>query len=346
MSSIFALLVIAVCAEKRAQQKAAGSEVDHQTGSVLEAPYDPARQISEYIIAMHQDRKGRIWFGTISDGVCRYDWQTVTCFTGKDGCIGRGPREIVEDDAGNLWFGTDRGVCRFDGRSFTAFTVDHGLIHNDVQALAMDRSGNLWIGTFGGVSRYDGRTFSSVQLPIAAVLSKDYPTGMRSRELVWSIIEDRHGHLWFGTNGSGVIRYDGSGFTRLTSAQGLSDDFVYTMLEDRRGMLWFGTNGGLSRYDGTAFTTFSRKDGLSSDAVFSMIEDRRGGLWLGTAGGGASRFDGKSFMTISASQGLGNPHVQSLLEDSSGRIWFGTSGGVFRFDKGRATNFTRDSAGM
>ncbi|HEY0137770.1 MAG TPA: two-component regulator propeller domain-containing protein [Nannocystis sp.] len=329
------------CAE--GSQAPPAREAGPQPGGLPAAAAAPARQISEYIVELYEDRAGNIWFGTISDGVCRYDGESFVCFTSRDGLGGGSVRGIVEDEAGDLWFATDSGVFRRDGTSFTRYTVADGLGDDRVLTVARDRRGTLWFGSDGGVTRYDGTTFSNLALPLVASLHKDFPTGNRSPALVWSILEDRSGALWFGTNGSGVIRYDGAAFTRFTTLEGLSEDFVYSIHEDRRGILWFGTSGGLSRHDGTTFTTYSERDGLGGHDVWAIVEDRGGDLWLGTGGGGVTRFDGAtSFQTISTQQGLGNGHVQSLLEDSRGRLWIGTSGGAYRLDGTRAVNVTRE----
>ncbi|MCK5372129.1 MAG: hypothetical protein KAQ62_26390, partial [Cyclobacteriaceae bacterium] len=69
---------------------------------------------------------------------------------------------ILEDNGGNLWFGTDAGgVTRYDGKSFTHYTEKEGLSDNSIRSILEDKSGNLWFGTYeGGVSRYDGKSFT------------------------------------------------------------------------------------------------------------------------------------------------------------------------------------------
>ncbi len=118
----------------------------------------------------------------------------------------------LRDKTGNLWFGTDGGgVSRYDGKSFTNFTTAQGLANNGVLSITEDKTGNLWFGTQGGVSRYDGKSFTN--FTTAQGLANN---------TVFSITEDGHqlgtdgarmnggGNLWFGTNGGGVSRYDGS----------------------------------------------------------------------------------------------------------------------------------------
>jgi len=99
-----------------------------------------------------------------------------------------------------------------------------------------------------------------------------------------SITQDREGNLWFGTFGSGVIRYDGKTFTAFTVKDGLANDHVGQILQDREGSFWFGTSQGVSRYDGKEWTTFTKKDGLGLNDVFSNLQDREGNLWFGGDG--------------------------------------------------------------
>jgi streptogramin lyase len=123
--------------------------------------------------------------------------------------------------------------------------------------------------------------------------------------MVWSILEDKAGTLWFGTDGGGVSRYDGRSFTSFTTAKGLANNHVRSILQDKTGNLWFGTlGGGVSRFDGISFTSFTTKQGLANNFIYSMLEDKSGCLWFSTDGGGVSRYDGKSFSSFTTDCGL------------------------------------------
>ena len=87
----------------------------------------------------------------------------------------------------------------------------------------------------------------------------DVDQGMLSN-CVWSLLEDRDGNLWIGTQ-NGVSMYNGGSFTHFTKKEGLSGNAVRSILEDRDGNLWFGTYGrGVSKYNGETFTHFTEKE--------------------------------------------------------------------------------------
>lgn len=148
-----------------------------------------------------------------------------------------------------------------------------------------------------------------------------------------SVLLDRRGHMWFGTNGGGVSRYDGNSFTTFTTTQGLVGNTIRSMWEDQKGNIWIGTLTGLSKFDGYAFQNFTLENGLPNDVIFGITEDQAGNLWLGTGGGGVLRFDGEEFRQFTTKDGLADDFVMAVGQDSLGNLYFGTNGaGMSRFD--------------
>jgi ligand-binding sensor domain-containing protein len=82
------------------------------------------------------------------------------------------------------------------------------------------------------------------------------------REFVRTMYQDRNGNYWFGTNGDGIIRYDGRTLEKITIAGLLPNFRVFEIVEDREGNIWFGTSEGLLKNDGLKFETFLLKEGL------------------------------------------------------------------------------------
>ncbi|HID11764.1 MAG TPA: hypothetical protein EYP17_10770, partial [Candidatus Latescibacteria bacterium] len=240
------------------------------------------------------------------------------------------------------------GVSRYDGERWTTYTRwKDGLAGNVVLAILEDREGHLWFGFWvgsieigrgvpprfepGGVSFYDGERWTTYT--IADGLANNY---------VNTILEDREGHLWFGTKWGGVSRYDRERWTTYTTEDGLAHDWVLSILEDREGNLWFGTSeGGVSRYDGKRWTTYTTKDGLADNIVYAILEDREGNLWFGTHGG-VSRYEEARWTTYATEDGLANNWVNAILEDRDGNLWVGTYGGVSCYDGTWTTYTTAD----
>lgn len=83
------------------------------------APDFDTTLVSQYIRSIFQDSKGNLWFGTINEGVVKYDEKTLTYFSNPDGFINTSVFAINEDKKGNLWFGTDQGVYKYDGKTLT-----------------------------------------------------------------------------------------------------------------------------------------------------------------------------------------------------------------------------------
>lgn len=55
---------------------------------------------------------------------------------------------------------------------------------------------------------------------------------------VRSIFQDTRGHLWFGSWGGGVSRYDGRAFSTYTKNDVLWRNIVYSVVADREGNIW------------------------------------------------------------------------------------------------------------
>ena len=315
---------------------------------------DPA-PLAEYPGAPFEDKRGNLWISTVFEGLIRYDGTDFVTFTTQDGLASDSIRDILEDKDGLLWIATTGGVSTYDGTSFTTLT-EYGDIplqytftsegdHRDVWDVHQDRQGSFWIATAGGVFRLEGSTFIPFPLPVLAT----QPNFEFTPKMVYHILEDQAGHLWFGTDGAGAMRYDGTTTTVYTQKDhGLASDRICTLLQDSQGDFWFGTSdGGVSHFDGTTFTTHLRSPSFSEHTgwgrFMAIAEDREGGLWFGAAsrGGGVYRYDGEVFRHFSKDEGLGDGAVPSIRIDRSGHIWLGSTSGVFRFDGERFVHFTK-----
>ena len=97
--------------------------------------------VREFVRTMYQDKKWNYWFGTNGDGIIRYNGQILERIT----IDGVSPHfrvlEIVEDEVGNIWFGTSEGLIKYDGVKFKTFSFV--LMHDAIEANPAGRWGNF-----------------------------------------------------------------------------------------------------------------------------------------------------------------------------------------------------------
>ncbi|MBL0237713.1 MAG: hypothetical protein IPQ02_14140 [Saprospiraceae bacterium] len=307
--------------------------------------------LDQNIRSIFQDNKGIFWFGTNGAGVYRFDGIQLNQFTEKDGLSNNQILSIQEDQFGNIWFGTGIfGVSKFNGKTFTSYTNKERLqfsknFKKDWKIVQKD----LWFYAGGGVYHYHDTSF--VYLPLAETksISDQSLTSpfVLSRFAVYSMLKDKKGNVWLGTQAQGVLRYNGKSFTWFTE-KGLSGSAVLSIFEDRRGNIWFGNNGaGLFRFDGETLTNVTEEKQLTNyefkvsgasntntlARIYSINEDNFGNLWIGTVDAGVWKYDGTHLTHYTLKDGLSSNAVNTIYKDKNGQLWFGTDeNGICKFN--------------
>ena len=307
--------------------------------------------IDQNIRSIFQDKKGVFWFGTNGAGVYRFDGIHLNQFTEKDGLSNNQILSIQEDQFGNIWFGTGIfGVSKFNGRTFTSYTTNERLhFSKNFKKEWKIAKNDLWFFAGGGVYHYNDTSF--VYLPLAETksISDQSLTSpfVLSRFAVYSILKDKKGNVWLGTQAQGVLRYNGKSFTWFTE-KGLNGSAVLSIFEDRRGNIWFGNNGaGLFRFDGETLTNVTEEKQLTNyefkvsgasntntlARIYSINEDDFGNLWIGTVDAGAWKYDGTTLTHYTMKDGLSSNAVNTIYKDKYGQLWFGTDeNGICKFN--------------
>lgn len=304
-----------------------------------------------------QDKAGNLWFCTTGEGVYRFDGETFTNFTVKDGLSSNVVYTVMEDKTGDIWFGTETGICRYDGKTFSTVRINttrandftayspgnNTAAGNMVSGMLQDKSGKIWVGTTEGIYCYDGKSFAGFYND--PVIKR---SGFRLN-VIQNMIQDKSGSIWFASwEREGACRYDGASITGFTPN---GDDMVYSILEDRSGNIWFGTrNHGACLYDPATgrFTAFDTVATFNTSSVYAIAEDKAGNIWFGTeaaadkraAAGGVWRYSPPaatggtaSFANFTTKDGLTDNAVFSITIDKAGKLWFGTRGiGLCSYD--------------
>ena len=166
---------------------------------------------------------------------------------------------------------------------------------------------------------------------------------------VWQVFQDKKGNYWFGTNGDGVIFYDGKTLKRLTYKDGLVDNTIRGFQGDSMGNVFIETPMGVSKYNGKSFQTLEK---VISETNEWKLEPND--LWFNCNGNPNDiyRYDGTALYELKLPrkdldkafdtkvQGLGfsgmnsSPYsVFGIDKDKNGNLWIGTVvAGAFRYD--------------
>jgi ligand-binding sensor domain-containing protein len=183
---------------------------------------NPNTSLKPYgLYTIYKDRKGYMWFGTASLGVCRYDGRTLnwhyeeqlqTTPNGGD----FGTRAIFEDKNGKIWINNTRFryVIETYGNKSVTFKKESGIGYlnktNKMEfpfflSITEDNKGNLWMATYeNGVWKYNGKEL--IHYPV-----KDGETDV----LLFTIYKDNKGVLWLGTHNAGVYTFNGHSFEKF-----------------------------------------------------------------------------------------------------------------------------------
>jgi ligand-binding sensor domain-containing protein/signal transduction histidine kinase len=243
--------------------------------------------------------------------------------------------QIVQDDEGFIWIGTQDGLNRYDGYTFKLFVHDprnpNSLSGVYVRALFKDREGVLWVGCDQFIDRFNRTTETFTRYPVP---------------FVRDISQDSDGILWLSTR-KGLYSLDpATGNIRHYShipddPSSLSNDDVDSSGADREGKFWVATAGHLDEFERRTGKVTRDIPIPDARAFLGFYEDRFGVFWIfHDAPNALSVFDRKTnTLTNYSFQGL-EAHasaltvVMAMAEDRNGTLWLATHGaGLLKFDR-------------
>jgi len=233
-----------------------------------------------------------------------------------------------------------------------------------INSIVQDQKGYIWLTSYQkGLLRYDGKKVTTYSH------NNDNPNSLASNSAA-AVAVDSSGHIWVGTMGAGLDRFDPETkkFTHFrhdpNDPASLGSDTIFAITTDQSGTIWIGTTRTLDNFNpATGKFTHYIVDELynivnTSSAFVSInaiLEDRNGDLWIGWGNfdtgkkdgtGGLARLDKTTGKFIQYKHDPYNPNslsdnnVFSIYEDSKNNLWVSTKGnGLQTLDRSTG-NFT------
>jgi diguanylate cyclase (GGDEF)-like protein len=281
---------------------------DPATGRYATYVPHPGEPTRNQLQAVHVDRAGRFWVGSVDGHLYRFDRATGR-FT----------------------------VVPHPDRKGDGFSEDR------IWHFAEAADGRIWLSTLDELVALDPATATVVER-IGA--SNRVPFGLNAA--IRASLVDKDGVLWLGGGGAGLIRYEaGKGVTATLTHDPadpltLSDNGVRSLYQSPDGALWVGTQNGLNKLSDAdrragrnRFTLFTTREGLPDNTVYGILPDRNGTLWL-SSNRGLARLDPKAGRVVErydSGDGLAGDELNGGAEllASDGRYYFGGVDGLSVF---------------
>ena len=283
---------------------------------------------------LYSDHAGTLWIISGVD-VCRFQGGKFTTLKSGINLPMTSARVVREDLQHNLLVAGSTipqsparpslRVVSVSGGKITTLIDDDRFDKDVILALLADSRGNLWIGgTLGLIQRS----------PNGQVHHFDSHAGL-PEDLVRTVVEDRDGNIWAGTNG-GIARLDGDRFA--VPATGSETEVVRALFEDREGDVWVGGNDGLTRLRDDVFTPYGKTEGMPSDEPNTVFQDHTGRIWVGFHDAGLMLFSPGKPRVFSTREGMPDTEIFSIREAPGGDLIIGTRMGLVRM---HGSSFTR-----
>ncbi|MFT3701989.1 MAG: two-component regulator propeller domain-containing protein [Agriterribacter sp.] len=234
------------------------------------------------------------------------------------------------DATGFMWFATQDGLNRFDGKEFVVFKKSFDDVttatHSRLGKIISYSNDELWMITTNGQLESLNLLDYSIKR-VEKIPGTDFTIpGLKS------ILVDKKGNIWLGTEQEGVVFFERS--SKRIMHFNHSSASINNMYEDAHGNIWAATQDDILFFN---TNTFSQKDyyavGKQAKISFStIVEDRYGNMWAGSYGKGlyVKQKTDSIFLLFKGMRNFAvlsqDLVIESLLADKEGRLWMGTYG--------------------
>lgn len=312
---------------------------NHTMVNYAHNPDDQNSISSNKVFSFLENVDGNILVGTIDGGINLFSY-TSRKFVRNYIPSGDIVFTMKRGNKNNIWIGTDGyGLKSYDysTKTITNYetelnTVD--LRRGKVHCILQDNQGNLWIALYQeGI----------MMIPQKKKLFRNigfnpfYADRSIGTDCVLSVMEDRSGKVWIGTDGDGIYRLNNQ---RKVEKHYVNDklkaNVVLTIFNDNKNRIWAGTYlNGLFLYDSgsDSFRKIPLMVGNREVKDINIIKgDAAGNLWIGTNENGLCVYNHDTgqlqnfvYDILKTGNQIASNSVQTLLLSKDDKVWIGTS---------------------
>ena len=293
----------------------------------------------DHITFITEDIAGKIWIGTYSEGLVRYD--PVTKEINHFRADQTSPHGFTDSTSwcaftsrdGTVWIATEKNnLFRVDPLQTNFSAVG---LNDMVWTFAENPPGTLWTG-FGNngmakidLHKQDGANITRYTIGHsneAININSICPLGKRTFMLA------TFNGVYFFNSISGI--FTKAPYTQKSAGKPIEG---ISIINDKHGKFYISgigfyildsLSGHLSEY--RVHTDRSDGRSISTDTLITSHRDKTGNIWLGTLNGGLNLFDPN---TNSFRYYLPGLNIFTIYEDTKGALWVGSDHGLYNRDK-------------
>lgn len=265
-------------------------------------------QIPEFsksaVRAFIENGQNDVWVATKGSGILIFRKNKIAkelvfdrILTTQDGISSNSVYKLTKDIDNVIWIGTDgKGINYYDNKTnkIKNLQLPKEIQLSSVYEIFNDANNTLWIGTSGyGMYKL---VIDRLSDPYKVVDYKQYIYSSNesslSNNIVYSIVKSSDNHLWIGTRGGGVNKFNIK--SELFELLHLSNDETYKPNEDvlslmvsKNDNLYIGTSLGLYRVEfqnneDHLIQHFTENDGIPNNTIHGVLQDQNNAIWIST----------------------------------------------------------------
>ncbi|MBD3589673.1 two-component regulator propeller domain-containing protein [Bacteroides sp. GM023] len=285
------------------------------------------------------DEEKRIWLSNYPTGVTVIDYRYENyhwmkhAMGNKQSLINDQVHAVIEDNDGDLWFGTSNGISLYNSRtgqwySFLSSFDQQLKDKNHIFITLCEVSpGIIWAGGYtSGIYKINKHTLS-VEYFSPYLLT---PINMRPDKYIRDMIKDSKGYIWSGGY------YNLKCFDLTTNSVHLYPGVtsITSIVEHDKDHMWIGTAAGVYLLDRNTGKYQFVETGIGASYINSLYQSNDGLLYIGTNGAGVLVYDIKNqniehYYTDNSA--LVSNRIFTILPEADGRIMMSTENGITCF---------------
>ncbi len=276
------------------------------------------------VTAITINKNGEILAAVLNKGIyClkNHKWIDIIPFVfPKDTYI----KQFIVDSANDaIYISTGTEVFYVRKNSFRKIKID--LKKNGVSlinCIAQNNLNGLWIGTSKGAYYFNNNILKYFDESNGFT---NYPVNC--------IFKDFDNNIWFGTNGAGIFRFDGDGFSILDQAQGVTEPILQIAPDKNNNILMSGGSK-LMIYNGEKISQIKIPLMDATDIFHCLYMDNEKNTWIVTVNGLWKKAGPNFTRFYPRNKNDTRILFNAMLEDHLKTKWVIASDGSYYWDKG------------